>query len=192
MSVQEFKIAVLNKVDDALVFLRNLQSDCEKLPSAETLGKINTTLKINLNYLPRIDLSLHHDELLEAVIEVGSSVPLEFFEALVKRLESIPDIQFKARLFDSSSGGVATWGCDDDIDLDGKNILLVGEMAEDLEDMHDLVESVGQLHHILMHDTDIVVAGENADEDLLAEAKSQGVAVITEDEFWDFIANQPG
>lgn len=192
MSSQHFTCTVTHSTEEVAKVLMDLQHWLERLPSAEALDRVNLLLGGNFDYLPRIDLSIQTNASILVAFDAGSSVPLALFEAVVGKMESFPNTEFKARLFDSSSGGIAVWGSAiEEIDFFGKKVLFVGEMDEVLEEMQELAADLGQVQENLAEDTDILVVGHGVDPNLLQKAKGQGVLILTEDEFWEQIADAP-
>lgn len=192
MSSLVFSLFVSKAQDTAHSFLSELKSDFNELPSPNALLAVNSRLGINESYLPRIDLNVQKDDGLSASVEAGSDVPLALFEAIVQKLEQIPEILYKAKLFDSSSGGVAIWGTHVDADLEDKKVLFWGVAEDELDEMQELMEVYGQIHTELQDDTEIIVAGRKADKTLLEQCRAKGIVVITEEDFWQFIGNQTG
>lgn len=192
MSSLVFSLIVSQELDTAHSILSELSRDFSDLPSSKALLKVNSRLCINESYLPRIDLTIQKDDELSASVEAGSAVPLVLFEAIVQKLEQIPGIRFKAKLFDSSSGGVAIWGTHVDADLEDKNVLFLGVAEDELDEMQELMEVYGQLHTELQDDTEVIIAGLKADKTLLEQCRAKGMEIITEEDFWEFIGNQTG
>jgi NAD-dependent DNA ligase len=191
MSSQEFTCHVWSGVDDAKEYFASLKKVFVQLPVAAALTLLNEMLETDFETLPHLDLQLNLGDELHAHAEFGSEVPYALIEAVVAGLEAIGGIEFKARYFDSSSGGINVWGDCDDIELDGKNILLLGDMAEELEYLQEMVEGFGELQEALDEDTEVVILGNNPDTKILALAKNQGVEFITEDQFLEQVSLEP-
>ncbi len=191
MSSQEFTCYVWSGVDDAKEYFASLKMMFIQLPAEDALEFINDFLRTNFETLPRLDLQIRAGDELEVRAEFGSEVPYELIEAVVIGLEAIEGVEYKARYFDSSSGGVNTWGDYEDFDLDGKNILLVGDMSEELEYIQEMVEGIGELKDELDENTEVIILGANPDANILAVAKDQGVVLVTEEQFLEYISAQP-
>lgn len=191
MSSQEFTCHVWFGVDDAKVYFSSLQKIFSELPAESALKALNNLLKTDFESLPCLDLQIHASDELEVRAEFGSEVPYELIDAVVAGLEAIEEVEYKARYFDSSSGGVNFWGEYDDLDLDGKNILLVGEMSEELEYIREMVEVTGELQDELDEDTEVIILGANPDLTILAAAKKQGVELVSEEQFLEYLSIQP-
>lgn len=191
MSSQEFTCHVWSGVDNAREYFFSLKKLFLQLPADSALESINDLLGTDFETLPYFDLQMHAADELEIRAEFGSEVPYELIEAVVTNLETIDDVEYKARYFDSSSGGVNTWGDYEDFELDGKNILLVGDMSEELEYIQEMVEVTGELQDELDEDTEVIILGANPDTDILSAAKKQGVVLVTEEQFLEYISCQP-
>lgn len=191
MSSQEFTCHVWSGVDNAKEYFASLKRMFIQLPAEDALEFINDFLGTDFETLPRLDLQIRVDDELEVRAEFGSEVPYELIEAVITGLEAIEAVEYKARYFDSSSGGVNTWGDYEDFDLDGKNILLVGDMSEEREYIQEMVEGIGELQDELDEDTEVIILGANPDVDILAAAKEQGVELVTEEQFLEYISTQP-
>lgn len=191
MSSQEFTCHVWSGVDNAREYFFSLKKMFLQLPADSALESVNDLLGTDFETLPCFDLQMRADDELEIRAEFGSEVPYELIEAVVTNLETIDDVEYKARYFDSSSGGVNTWGDYEDFELDGKNILLVGDMSEELEYIQEMVEGIGELQDELNEDTEMIILGANPDADILSAAKTQGVVLVTEEEFLEYISCQP-
>ena len=191
MSSQEFTCHVWSGVDDAKEYFASLKQMFLELPSMDALEGLNNLLETDFETLPRLDLQIHASDELEVRAEFGSEVPYELIEAVITGLEAIEAVEYKARYFDSSSGGVNTWGDYEDFDLDGKNILLMGDMSEEREYIQEMVEGIGELQDELDDDTEVIILGANPDADILVAAKEQGVALMTEEQFLEYLSIQP-
>lgn len=191
MSSQEFTCHVWSGVDNAREYFFSLKKMFLQLPTDSALKSVNDLLGTDFETLPCFDLQMRADDELEIRAEFGSEVPYELIEAVITNLETIDDVEYKARYFDSSSGGVNTWGDYEDFELDGKNILLVGDMSEELEYIQEMVEGIGELQDELNEDTEMIILGANPDVDILSAAKNQGVVLVTEEQFLEYISCQP-
>ena len=191
MSSQEFTCHVWSGVDDAKEYFSTLKKLLIQLPATDALEGLNNLLETNFETLPRLDLQIRTGDELEVRAEFGSEVPYELIEAVITGLEAIGEVEYKARYFDSSSGGVNSWGDYEDFDLEGKNILLVGDMYEELEYIQEMVEVTGALQDELNEDTEVIILGVNPDANTLAVAKEQGVVLVTEEQFLEYLSDQP-
>ena len=191
MSSQEFTCHVWFGVDDAKVYFASLKKMFSELPAKNALESINDLLKTDFEILPCLDLQIHTSDELKVRAEFGSEVPYELIEAVIAGLEAFEGVEYKARYFESSSGGVNFWGNYDDLDLDGKNILLLGEMSEELEYIREMVEVTGELQNELDEDTEVIILGANPDLTILAAAKKQGVELVSEEQFLEYLSIQP-
>ena len=191
MSSQEFTCHVWSGVDDAKEYFASLKQMFIQLPAENALELINNLLETNFETLSRLDLKIRTGDELEVRAEFGSEVPYELIEAVITGLEAIVEVEYKARYFDSSSGGVNTWGDYEDFDLEGKNILLVGDMSEELEYIQEMVEGIGELQGELDENTEVIILGANPDAATLAAAKEQGVVLVTEEQFLEYLSIQP-
>jgi NAD-dependent DNA ligase len=191
MSSQEFTCHVWSGVDDAKEYFASLKQMFIQLPAENALELINNLLETNFETLSRLDLKIRTGDELEVRAEFGSEVPYELIEAVITGLEAIEEVEYKARYFDSSSGGVNTWGDYEDFDLEGKNILLVGDMSEELEYIQEMVEGIGELQGELDENTEVIILGANPDAATLAAAKEQGVVLVTEEQFLEYLSIQP-
>jgi NAD-dependent DNA ligase len=191
MSSQEFTCHVWSGVDDASEYFASLKQMFIQLPAEGSLNSVNEMLGTGFETLPRLNLQLRAGDDLEIRAEFGSEVPYELIEAVITGLEGIEAVEYKARYFDSSSGGVNTWGDYEDFDLDGKNILLMGDMSEEREYIQEMVEGIGELQDELDDDTEVIILGANPDADILVAAKEQGVALMTEEQFLEYLSIQP-
>jgi len=191
MSSQEFTCHVWSGVDDAKEYFASLKQMFIQLPAENALELINNLLETNFETLSRLDLKIRTGDELEVRAEFGSEVSYELIEAVITGLEAIEEVEYKARYFDSSSGGVNFWGDYDDLDLDGKSILLVGDMSEELEYIQEMVEGIGELQGELDEDTEVIILGANPDADILAAAKEQGIELVTEEQFLEYLSIQP-
>ena len=152
-------------------------------------------LSIKSDDLPsRMDLEAAGDQMVLST-SAGSEVALSFFDELVSALESAGATALYARLFDSSSGGVQVWRFpdneDDDIDLDGADILFRGDMEEDIDEMKELAQEMGVVHDEWHEQISLVVLGQNIAPAEMSKILKTGVRTITEDQFWDYIADEP-
>jgi|GEM_PF-2211348 hypothetical protein len=152
-------------------------------------------LSIKSDDLPsRMDLEAAGDQMVLST-SAGSEVALSFFDELVSALESAGATALYARLFDSSSGGVQVWRYpdneDDDIDLDGADILFLGDMEEDIDEMKELAQEMGVVHDEWHEQISLVVLGQNIAPAEMSKILKTGVRTITEDQFWDYIADEP-
>jgi len=142
----------------------------------------------------RMDLEAAGDQMVLST-SAGSEVALSFFDELVSALESAGATALYARLFDSASGGVQVWRCpdneDDDIDLDGADILFLGDMEEDIDEMKELAQEMGVVHDEWHEQISLVVLGQNIAPAEMSKILKTGVRTITEDQFWDYIADEP-
>ncbi|MCE3239248.1 MAG: hypothetical protein K0R24_2229 [Gammaproteobacteria bacterium] len=191
MSSQEFTCHVWSGVDDASEYFASLKQMFIQLPAEGSLNSVNEMLGTGFETLPRLNLQLRAGDDLEIRAEFGSEVPYELIEAVITGLEGIEAVEYKARYFDSSSGGVNTWGDYEDFDLDGKNILLMGDMSEERQYIQEMVEGIGELQDELDDDTEVIILGANPDADILVAAKEQGVALMTEEQFLEYLSIQP-
>lgn len=191
MSSQEFTCQVWSGVDGAKKYFSSLKQAFIELPAADALEELNNLLETDFDTLPSLELQIRAGDQLDVRAEFGSEVPYELIEAVITGLEAIEEVEYKARYFDSSSGGVNFWGDYDDLDLDGKNILLLGDMSEELEYIQEMVEVNGELQDELSDDTEVIILGANPDADILAAAKEQGVELVTEEQFLEYLSIQP-
>ena len=80
---------------------------------------------------------------------------------------------------------------DDDIDLDGADILFLGDMEEDIDEMKELAQEMGVVHDEWHEQISLVVLGQNIAPAEMSKILKTGVRTITEDQFWDYIADEP-
>lgn len=165
----------------------------------ESISKRNATALaqygIQSEGLPnRMDLEAAGDQIILST-STGSEVPLTFFDELVSALESDGATALYARLFDSSSGGVQVWRIpdneDDDFDLEGAEILFLGDMEEGVEEMKELADELGVVHDEWNEQVSLVVMGQNIESVEMSKILKAGVHTITEDQFWEYIADEP-
>ena len=143
--------------------------------------------------LPAVTLDLGaSDGAVTLTGELSGAVPLAFFEMLVDYIDTLSDGQFHARLFDSSSGGVVSWGLDDLPDIEGKVITFIGDFQEELDELIELANSLGRYQAELSHLTEILVIGDDPDAGIVEKANTLKTPCITEEDFWDIVDAIPG
>lgn len=190
MSSQIFTCSVSSGIEAAESYFEKLASHLAQMPLGAALNSVNELLEKKFERLPALLLQIERNELLEVSAEFGSEVPVAFIEAIITRLEKIEGVEFKARYFDSSSGGVSVWGDYDDWDIEGKLFFLTGKM-DDREYLEEMVEEIGELQEEFDEDTEVLILGEKPNKKILDAATKQGAIIMTEDEFVEFITNQP-
>lgn len=190
MSNQIFTCSVNSGIETAESYFVKLASHLAQLPLRSALNSVNELLEAKFDSLSALSLQIEKNELLEVSAEFGSEVPVALIEAIIARLEKIEGVKFKARYFDSSSGGVSVWGDYDDWDIEGKLFFLTGKM-DDKEYLEEMVEEIGELQEEFDEDTEVLILGEKPNKKILDAATKQGAIIMTEDEFVEYITSQP-
>lgn len=180
MSSQQFTCVVSQSVNDASQLLTEIIAGRTpfygeaRLPDKVALA--NTSGQVTLRF------------------ETPSSVEFEFFDALVEKLKALSGVEFKARLFDSSSGGTHVWQVPEEsaLELDDKNVVFLGDMEEDIDEMLEIAEGFCEVQEALDDDTEVVVLGHNVADAVRNEIETRQLAVMSEAEFWEYIEDLPG
>jgi len=177
MSSQEFSAQIVNAHEQTVeACMQQLISKDESSPAYASLDEMPDGIDIGL---------IIEEGVTTLQVEFGSSVEFEFFEHVYQTLESAGAEFNSVSLFDSSCGGshVFESNFDLDINLDGKCIVFLGAMEEELEDMIELLnDPIVQTE--VGADTKVVVIGSDVDSEQLAQAKSLNTLMITEAHFW--------
>jgi hypothetical protein len=190
MSSQTLTCRVSSNIEVAENYFINLANLLVQLPLNSALKSINELLEAEFESLPTVSLNVKKSDLLEIDAEFGSEVPVALIEAIITQLEKLEGVEFKARYFDSSSGGVRVWGDYDDWDIEGKLFFLTGKM-DDKEYVEEMLEDIGELQEAFDEDTEVLILGEKPNKRILDAATKQGAIIMTEDEFVEYVTNQP-
>ena len=127
------------------------------------------------------------DESLSLRFEVGSSVPVSFFEALIDYFDQQGVERYHASLFDSSSGGAQVWDKPElDIELWKSRIYLLGEFDPEEELEESLAGEQATLVDTLS-ECNLVIVGEDPDLELLKQVHELNITVVTEEDIWDYM-----
>jgi len=115
------------------------------------------------------------------------SLEFDFFDSLMTFVGSYCDQDYQARLIDSSSGGVHSWGgADLEIDFDGKNVCILGIDKE--EGIHETIEDHGAIVSSKFdRNVDIVIHSEDFDLGKLEGSISIETIIIEEEYVWSYI-----
>ncbi len=126
----------------------------------------------------------------ELFSQFGAEVDFGVFEKVASILDDTTGVEYKARLFDSSSGGVQLWSnLEDDIDLNEKRIIFLGFDDEELDEMKDLVEDDAQVFSVLDKGIDVAVLGSAVSESEMGFLSENSIECISEQEFWEYISD---
>lgn len=176
--------SVVQDLEALIILLRSPQKNAQA---------ITDCLGFDADLLPAVVLDLDaSDGAVTLTGGVSGAVPLGFFEKLVDYIDTLSDGQFHARLFDSGSGGVESWGLDDLPDIEGKAITFVGDFQEELDELIELANSLGRYEAEVSSATEILVLGEDPDASSLEKANTLKIPCITEEDFWDIVDAIPG
>ena len=144
------------------------------------------------------DISIQsRDTRLTLHISAAPSVELSLFEKFVELLESYGVQQYRAKLFDTSSGGGQLWEkpehlAAEEYDIQGKTILILGDTEEPYDEIVDILEGYEvTIEETLTDDTQLVIVGNDADSDVLNDVKKREIPILTEDDFWDLVESEP-
>lgn len=194
MSSLYFDCAVTSSISEAEALFGLLyEACCNRDPKSRS--KVIELLQKEDDYeLPFMDFSLSKsDAELSLNFEAPPSFDIDFFDDIICALEKIPDIHFKARLFDSSSGGAQIWRKPEQppMDLEGKRLVFAGEMESDLDEMLEFAEDVAIVQESLDGDTEVLVVGSNVDASILKKAADNNITVYSEEDFLDYFQYSP-
>lgn len=148
-------------------------------------NKYSSDSKIGLAELSQ----LHIESKVEGVLDIlseYSDLTIDFFENFVELLNHFDGISYKARLFDSSSGGIAVWQVPEEDELDFEQLLvcMLGVNAE--EGLHEALEDVGA---VLKSEFDskakLIIYSDDVDIKLLPSINNLDIKLVHQDEFWD-------
>ena len=138
--------------------------------------------------LPAVTLDLGaSDGAVTLTGELSGAVPLAFFEMLVDYIDTLSDGQFHARLFDSSSGGVVSWGLDDLPDIEGKVITFIGDFQEELDELIELAKAAASAGAKFIQVSPPFYFSHTEDdffEYIVAAADSADIGIIIYNTFW--------
>jgi NAD-dependent DNA ligase len=156
---------------------------------------------IPIQLLERIvpsDISIKsRDNELTLHISAAPSVELSLFDKFVELLESHGVQQYRAKLFDTTSGGGQLWEkpehlAAEEYDIQGKTILILGDTEEPYDEIVDILEGYEvTMDETLTDDTQLVIVGNDADSDVLSDVKNRAIPILTEDDFWDLVESEP-
>lgn len=133
-------------------------------------------------------------EAVKIYLPVGNEISYKQFEKFINILE-IVGAKYKARLFDSSSGGIAVWDNlnDEAIEFEGKNVLILGSTEE--SSIEELIEQLVNLdvnvQEELMDSTQLVIVANNPNAKMLDNVNKRNIQVITERKAWERIMDEP-
>jgi NAD-dependent DNA ligase len=156
---------------------------------------------IPIQLLERIapsDISIQsRDTRLTLHISAAPSIELSLFDQFVELLESHGVQQYRAKLFDTSSGGGQLWEkpeylAAEEFNIQGKTILILGDTEEPYDEIVDILEGYEvTIEETLTDDTQLVIVGNDADSDVLNDVKEREIPILTEDDFWDLVESEP-
>ena len=167
------------------------------LNAKNQLASINITIPL-LSRITPSDLSIESsDNELTLHISAAPSIELSLFDQFVELLESHGVQQYRAKLFDTSSGGGQLWEkpeylAAEEFDIQGKTILILGDTEEPYDEIVDILEGYEvTIEETLTDDTQLVIVGNDADSDVLNDVKKREIPILTEDDFWDLVESEP-
>ncbi|MGD8594473.1 MAG: hypothetical protein PVF82_16705 [Gammaproteobacteria bacterium] len=167
------------------------------LNAKNQLASINITIPL-LSRITPSDLSIESsDNELTLHISAAPSIELSLFDQFVELLESHGVQQYRAKLFDTSSGGGQLWEkpeylAAEEFDIQGKTILILGDTEEPYDEIVDILEGYEvTIEETLTDDTQLVIVGSDADSDVLNEVKKRAISILNENDFWDLVESEP-
>jgi hypothetical protein len=125
----------------------------------------------------------------EGVFEILSEYPdlsIDFFVNFVALLNQFDGISYKARLFDSSSGGIAIWQVPEEDELDFEMLLVCMLGVDEEEGLHETLEDAGAVLKSEFHsEAKLIIYSDEIDIEALSSTVNLGAKLVHQDDFWD-------
>lgn len=121
-------------------------------------------------------------------MNVGSAVPIDYYEHFMALLDSLNVTQYKANVFDTSSGGCQFWEMPEPepVELDGKCVYIHVEGDMDVDEIEEMLEDFDvEIQQELTEDTEVIVVADDCE---APPENTFGAVLITEDRLWQMSA----